>query len=69
MQQITHLVSEALCLASSHGLDLNSITCNDAPTNFGPLRSFGCEFGMNMNDVKDSFSFEALDHPFSLFKC
>ena len=57
------LTSKALHLASSHGLRVHSVTCDGAPANLDSMRSFGCVFGKNLNDIKGSFSYEAYDHP------
>ena len=39
-----------------YSIDIHSITCDGAPTNFDGMRSFGCKFGKNVNDIKGSFS-------------
>ena len=57
------LISIALQLASSHGIDIHSITCDGAFTNFDAMRSLGCKFGKKLNDIKGSFSFRAYSHP------
>ena len=57
------LISIALQSASSHGIEILSITCDRAPTNFDAMRSLGFKCGKNLNDIKVSFSFRVFNHP------
>ena len=57
------LTSKALSLASCHGLNIYSISCDGYPSNIDSMRYFGCEFGTKVDDIKSSFSHDTYDHP------
>lgn len=56
------LISKALELASSHGLHVHSVTSDGLPANFDAMRSFGCQFGSVLKDIKGSFSHASFNH-------
>ena len=59
---LSSLISKALQLSSSHGLDVYSVTCDGTATNFDSMRNFGCEFGSKLSDIKGSFSSDYFNH-------
>ena len=58
-----YLASKALSLASCHGLNIYSTSCDAYPSNIDSMRYFGCEFGTKVDDIKSSFSHDTYDHP------
>ena len=59
---LSSLIAKALQLSSSHGLEVYSVTCDGTATNFDSMRSFGCEFGSKLSDIKGSFSSQFFNH-------
>eukprot|EP00794_Sanderia_malayensis_P004076 gene4076-4630_t len=57
------LIAKALQLASSHDLCVHTITTDGLPANIDAMRSFGCQFGSVLKDIKGSFSYEGFPHP------
>ncbi|XP_046862795.1 THAP domain-containing protein 2-like [Xenia sp. Carnegie-2017] len=51
---LSALVSKLFRLASSHGLNMYSVTCDGTATNFYCMKALGCEFGSNLSDIKYS---------------
>jgi hypothetical protein len=56
------LVSKCLRLCAQHGLLLHSVTCDGSGTNFDCMKSFGCQFGPEISNVKSEFSVPDFEH-------
>lgn len=57
------LIKSALTHAYDFGLNVCSVTCDGAYTNFSSLKILGCEFGSSYDDIKCWF-----EHPISKTK-
>ena len=57
------LTSKALNLASCHGLNIYSISCDGYPSNIDSMPYFGCKFGTKVHDIKSSFLHDTYDYP------